>query len=252
VKEDTMEQVKNKEKNFRGQRIYVGIDVHKKQWNVSIRNNGLLLKTFSMNPSPEELERYLRKNYPEGEYYSVYEAGYCGFWIHEALEKLGIKNKVVNPADVPTRGKEKVTKTDTVDSRKLARELENGAINGIYVPTKYHQELRSLCRLRERLTTHQARLKNRIKGHLSFYGKPIPLQSELYHWSNRFIQYLRTIEFEYGMGKEYLEYCIGELEYTRKNIAEITKKIRKKLPGELMIYIKHPRNRTYYRSDNLL
>lgn len=228
-----MQQIENKEKDFRGQKFFVGIDVHKKQWNVSIRNNNMLLKTFSMNPEPKELERYLTRNYPKGEYRSVYEAGYCGFWIHEELEKLGIKNKVVNPADVPTRGKEKVTKTDAVDSRKLARELENATIEGIYVPTKYHQELRSLCRLRSRLSSHQTRIKNRIKGHLSFYGKEVPPQSELHHWSNRFIQYIRTIEFEHEMGKEYLEYCIKELEFTRKNIAEITKKIREKLPQEL-------------------
>lgn len=234
MKEDAMIQTENSQKNFRGQRFFIGIDVHKKQWNVSIRNNRLHLKTFSMNPYPEELQKYLTRNYPGGEYHSVYEAGYCGFWIHEELEKLGIRNKVVNPADVPTRGKEKLTKTDIVDSRKLARELENETINGIYIPTKYHQELRSLCRLRHSLSIHQARLKNRIKGHLSFYGKDIPAQSELYHWSNRFIQYLKTIEFDYEMGKDYLGYCIEELESTRKRIAVITQKIRQILPKELL------------------
>lgn len=234
MKEDAMTQTENSQKNFSGQKFFIGIDVHKKQWNVSIRNNHLSLKTFSMNPHPEELQKYLTRNYPGGEYHSVYEAGYCGFWIHEELERLGIRNKVVNPADVPTRGKEKLTKTDIVDSRKLARELENETINGIYIPTKYHQELRSLCRLRHSLSIHQARLKNRIKGHLSFYGKEIPAQSELYHWSNRFIQYLKTIEFDYEMGKDYLGYCIEELESIRKRIAEITKKIRQILPKELL------------------
>lgn len=234
MKEDAMEQRENSKKDFRGQRIYIGIDVHKQQWNVSIRNNHLHLKTFSMNPAPLELQKYLAKNYPQGDYQSVYEAGYCGFWIHEELERLGIKNKVVNPGDVPTRGKEKLTKSDTVDSRKLARELESEAMSGIYVPSKYHQELRSLCRLRYSLSRHQARLKNRIKGHLSFYGKEIPSRSELYHWSNRFIQYLKTVEFDFLMGKEYLSYCLEELEETRKRIAEITKKIRREIPKEIM------------------
>jgi len=35
---------------------------------------------------------------------------------------------VVNPADVPTKDKEKATKTDPVDSRKLARSLRNGEL----------------------------------------------------------------------------------------------------------------------------
>jgi len=43
---------------------------------------------------------------------------------------------VVNPADVPTKDKERADKTDRVDCRKLARGLRNGEIKGIYVPSK--------------------------------------------------------------------------------------------------------------------
>ena len=39
---------------------------------------------------------------------------------------------VVNPADVPTKDKERDGKRDRVDCRKLARGLCNGEINGIY------------------------------------------------------------------------------------------------------------------------
>jgi len=39
--------------------FFVGIDTHLKNWRVTIRNSGLELKTFSMNPSPEELYKYL-------------------------------------------------------------------------------------------------------------------------------------------------------------------------------------------------
>ena len=35
--------------------------------------------------------------YKRQEYHSVYEAGFCGFWIHERLTALGIDNIVVNP-----------------------------------------------------------------------------------------------------------------------------------------------------------
>ena len=40
----------------------------------------------------------------------------------------------INAADVPTSGKERANKNDTVDSRKLARELANGSLEPIYVP----------------------------------------------------------------------------------------------------------------------
>lgn len=217
--------------DFSNQHFFIGIDVHKKQWNVSIRTNNLALKTFSMNPEPEDLQKHLITHYPQGIYHSVYEAGYSGLWIDEKLRTLGIENIVVNPADVPTKAKEKLTKTDRVDSRKLARELENGILHGIYIPSKYNQELRSLCRLRYKLSRDQVRIKNRIKGHLAYYGKAIP---EEYPWSNRFIQQLKEIEFEYKLGKDYLVYSIEELESIRKRIAEITKKLRESVPRELI------------------
>ena len=91
--------------DFGSQFFYIGIDVHKKRWIVTIRSNGMELRTFSMNPSPEELTRYLERNYPGGRYCSVYEAGFCGFWIHCRLEELGVRNMVVHAADIPITDK---------------------------------------------------------------------------------------------------------------------------------------------------
>ena len=61
----------------------------------------------------------------------MYEAGFCGFWIHERLTALGIDNIVVNPADVPTKSSEKLRKSDAVDSGKLARSLRANELKGI-------------------------------------------------------------------------------------------------------------------------
>ena len=140
-------------------KFFIGIDVHKKKWVVTIRALGMFLQTFSMNPSPQELEKHLRRKYPKGKYYSVYEAGFCGFWIHRKLISLGIESRVTNAADVPTTNKEKVNKRDKVDSKKLARELEKGDLTAIYVPEIEHQQLRSLCRLRHRYSQQITRIK---------------------------------------------------------------------------------------------
>ena len=70
------------------------------------------LKRFSQSPVPDVLHKYLVSNYSGANYFSVYEAGFCGIWIHEKLMDLGITNIVVNPADVPTMSKEKLRKTD--------------------------------------------------------------------------------------------------------------------------------------------
>jgi len=64
--------------SFAGQNIYCGIDVHKKGWSVSIRDDTFELKTFSQPPKPEVLVDFLTKNYPGANYYAAYEAGSVG------------------------------------------------------------------------------------------------------------------------------------------------------------------------------
>ena len=93
--------------SFKGQVIYCGIDVHKKSWHVTIRHCCHQIENFSMNPDPVELAKHLKRNYPEAEYRSVYEAGFSGYEAHRTLCRLGMKNIVINPADVPTSGKER-------------------------------------------------------------------------------------------------------------------------------------------------
>jgi transposase len=142
---------------FSDSHFFIGIDTHLNNWRVTIQNSGIELKTFSMNPSPDELYKYLTKHYPGGIYHIVYEAGFCGFWALRKFRELDVDCIVVNPADVPTSNKEKVNKNDPIDSRKLARELENKSLKAIYIPDVCAEQLRSLMRLRFRLTQQQTR-----------------------------------------------------------------------------------------------
>ena len=79
--------VQVKQLDFSGQKIFCGIDVHKKSWKVCIRSEQMELKTFSQNPSAIELVSHLRKNYPLADYRLVYEAGFCGFSAQRAFSK---------------------------------------------------------------------------------------------------------------------------------------------------------------------
>jgi len=90
-----------------------------KSWSVAVLSQHSVLKKFVQDPNVDSLYKFLTKNYPGADYYSVYEAGFSGFWIHDKLTSLGISNIVVNPADVPTMSKEKLRKTDDVDCGNL-------------------------------------------------------------------------------------------------------------------------------------
>ncbi len=146
--------------DFKGQNIFVRIDVHLKSWAVTILTDNLVHKTFTQPACADTLSKYLNRNFPCGDYYSVYEAGFSGIWTHYKLKEMGINNIVINPADVPTTQKEHLQKDDPTDSRKLARSLRAGDLKAIYVPEPSTLEDRSLIRLRATLVKDCLNLQN--------------------------------------------------------------------------------------------
>lgn len=81
---------------FSGQKIFVGLDVHKKDFKVSVMAGAVLYKTFSSPPDGQKVLSFLQHNFPGAEYYSAYEAGFSGFWLHKQLMELGVNSIVVN------------------------------------------------------------------------------------------------------------------------------------------------------------
>jgi transposase len=135
--------------DFRGQKFFIGLDVHKNSWSVTIRSLNLHLENFSQPPLVRTLISHLHKKYPGGEYYSAYEASFCGTGIHEELCRGGVHNIIVNPADILCTDKQNKNKTDVRDSRSIAFHLEKANLSGIYIMPRDGQELRSLFRFRE-------------------------------------------------------------------------------------------------------
>lgn len=221
-------QTQNYKLNFVGQNIYVGFDAHKKDWKVTIMHEKIVCKTFTQPPDPDILVSYLKKNYPGANYYSAYEASYCGFWIHKRLTELGVNNIVVNPGDIPTSDKDRKQKEDKRDSRKIAKELVNGQMQGIYVPSNETLEDRTLVRFREKLQKDLTRNKNRMKSLLFFYGIPFPVEfANTSHWSNKFIKWIEGIRFENESGNCAKDILLRQVIYLRKEVLFATREIRK-------------------------
>ena len=214
--------------DFKGQNIYSGLDVHLKSWKVTIMTEKLTHKTFTQPPKPEALYHYLVKTFPGGTYYSAYEAGFCGYWIHNKLVELGINSMVVNPADIPTTDKEKVQKDDARDSIKIARSLRNGDLTPIHVPAIKTLEDRGLVRTRAMLVKDQTRYKNRIKSFLHFYGIELPeaFSKPNTYWSNRFNKWLEEIITSQPSGKDSLNALLDQSKYLRTSILQTTRQIR--------------------------
>jgi transposase len=212
--------------DFTGQPIFIGLDVHKKSWSVSIHSAVCEHKTFTQPPEVDILVNYLRRNFPGATYRSVYEAGYSGFWVHDQLVEKGVACTVANPADVPTKDKERRTKRDRIDCRKLARSLRAGEIEGIYVPCRKNLEDRSLVRTRQSMVRKQTRCKNQIKGILFFYGIPLPEDWAERRWSGPFVRWLETLPMERASGEVALRMHLDELKHLRQILARLDREIR--------------------------
>ena len=221
-----MRQGQSNEISFKGQNIYVGLDVHLKSWSVTVLSENSVLKRFVQDPDPDALHKFLTRNYPGADYHSVYEAGFCGFWIHERLTALGIANIVINPSDVPTTAGERIQKTDAVDSAKLARSLRAKELKGIYTPDSTSLEIRSLIRLRSTITKDVTRQKNRIKSHLRFLGYEIPEDMCSRYWPKRFIIWLRELDMKTQSGRQSLDFMLDMLENLRMEKLQMTKALR--------------------------
>ena len=156
-----------------GERIDIGIDVHKETYTVTCLCQRQMVKTATVPAAPARLAESLRRWFPGARLFAAYEAGFAGFVLHRILTTAGITNIVVNPASVAGAANEKV-KTDRRDAKKLARDLADGRLRGISVPTEAEELARLLPRTRAQLVAHRATLTRQIKATLHQFGLITP------------------------------------------------------------------------------
>ena len=106
--------------------LFIGLDVHKKTWAVTIQEERLIVKRFTIEADADLLITYIQKHYPKHEVECCYESCCCGYHIYHSLTAAGFKVLVVNPGDIAKGNKQSATKTDNVDSAHLAQELSAG------------------------------------------------------------------------------------------------------------------------------
>lgn len=213
--------------DYNEQIITIGIDIHLKQWNVSIYIGNRHYKTFQQDPDSKTLYKYLIKEFPGARYQSSYEAGYFGYSVHRELIELGIQNMVVNAADIPTSDKEKKRKSDRVDADKIGRAHLNGLTRGIYIPSEQMEADRKLVRLRTKsLRKSITRNKQRIKAYLVRLGlhKRIENYNKSY-WSESKIQQIRELKLSQASDKFVLDQLLDKYEYLNLKLKKVNRQI---------------------------
>ena len=171
--------------SYVGQNVYVGVDVHKDTYTVTCIHNKRIVKTATVHADPASLAASLLRWFQGATLSSVYEAGFAAFVLHRSLTKAGISNIVVNPASVAVAANDTV-KTDRRDSKKLAVDLADGRLRGIYVPTEGEELARLLPRTRAQIVEHRATIARQIKAKLHQFGRIAPSCRRLI--SNRYVR----------------------------------------------------------------
>ena len=174
-----------------GKRIFIGLEDSKKTWRLCVRSEGMVVHTTSMPTLYEALRAYLLERYPDCTVTVMYEAGFQGFWLHDLLEKDGIRC-VVTPPNKVSGPKDERVKTDRRDAYRLALNLESGDYVPCCVPDKERREDRQISRTLSQIQKDIRVEKNRIRRFLDFHGLNGGLQGGA--WTDK--DYLRLKDKE--------------------------------------------------------
>jgi transposase len=172
--------------------LFVGIDLHKHRWHVTIRTFDVEVFSASIPGNWESLQRVLAR-YDSHQLQAVYEAGYFGFRFHDRLVAHGIPCLVTPPSLVPQEYGNRV-KTDRRDSSKLAHLLAKGMLKRVWVPSEEERFHRQVVRRRRQLVRDRVRAQSRIKAELRFYG--VHLEEPRGRWTQIYFEALRSLRFE--------------------------------------------------------
>ncbi|PHN00551.1 hypothetical protein CRP01_41650 [Flavilitoribacter nigricans DSM 23189 = NBRC 102662] len=170
-----MKSEQRSEEIFKGKTIYLGVDVHRKSYQVSSLHEGQVLgKSVRIDGHAGALLKWARNRYKGAELIFGYEAGFSGLSLSRHLREAGYECHVLNPADIPSTNKDRVYKTDKRDSKKIAYALMNPYSNYNYQIAPWAEQLRQNVRGALRLNSDISRLQHRIKQNLYYLGLNMP------------------------------------------------------------------------------
>ena len=214
-----------KEINFlRGEKIHVGIDVHKKTYSVTLwseQRQAVVLR-WTQPADPDALLRGLSP-YKRRLERVVYEAGPTGYQLVRALREAKFRADVIAPSRTPkSTGQE--AKSDRLDSRKLAMWSAKNLLKPVRVPTQEQEGDRQVFRMRQDAVKKRRRNKQQIKSLLLQYGIAEP--EGLKSWARRAIAALRKINLNEQL-RFSLDTFLGELDHGQARVARADAALRR-------------------------
>ena len=205
------------------EKLFVGVDVHRKTYAVALFSESRgLIKHWSQPAKARDLVTHLDRI--KGHVQRVvYEAGPTGFGLVRALREAGYKADVIVTSQV-LRTSNNNTKSDRLDCGKLAEHACKDLLKSVYVPSEQQEQDRQLVRLRERMARKQRLARQQIKSFLLNHNIEQP--PGLSSWSEQGFENLKALDMH-----ESLRYCfdilIEDEKHARGQIVKLNGKIKK-------------------------
>jgi len=208
-------------------KLYIGLDIHKRSWRVHTSTDLFNGRTSSHPPEASSLHAYVLKNYPDHQVAIAYEAGCFGYAAHRAFCSYGWHSLVVNPADISKTGKSQYQKTDTLDARLICRELKDGRLESIEIPSEEREQMRCLFRRRVALVKDYRSIKSRIKMQLLYLGIEIPAQFDKQNkWSKAFLSWIGAQSCRYATATATIQSELSQYEFVDQQIKQVSNQLR--------------------------
>jgi len=210
----------------------LGLDCHAGSITVARQRDGLTPQPpqkFAVGRFLEWVEQEVKKGFAV---FSCYEAGPTGYWLHRQLEALGVKNIVVCPTRLDSRGKG--VNTDKTDATELVVRLDRyvagnkRAFSVVPVPTVQEEQKRVVTRQRDQL--------RRKRQSFAAQGRTLLLSQGL-RYSNSWWQKARWEKLQQEVQAPWLiaalEIFHRVIECVNKEVAALTSSIQEQAPESL-------------------
>lgn len=218
-------------RDYTDKTVYVGIDVHKNSYSVTAVCDKQIVKKDRLAASPLQLIEYCKNKFRGAKIVTAYEAGFCGFSLHRALDSAGIDSCVVHPAGIEVASRERV-KNDRGDSIKISTQLADGRLEGIYIPTIQREGYREISRLRETFVCKRVTTAAQIKSFLHRQGLFTELEDRVLSKS----RVIGLMKRDYGADLTYtLRTLCEEWLYLTEQIKKIEERLKEQAGEDISI-----------------
>ena len=206
-----------------GERAFVGIDNHKKDFRVSVwgERQEREVAAWVQPPAPAVLMNRLAP-YRAQVARIAYEAGPMGYGLLRALQADGWPAMMAAPSRTP-KARSKRPKSDALDARLLASYCAKGTLWPVCAPTPQEEADRQVVRQRERAIRDRRRAKQRIKSFLLPHGLEEP--AGLGGWSRRGVEGLGALALSAEL-RFTLDQLLETLAHAQRQVVAATRAVR--------------------------